>query len=189
MDLPDSTDTSISLNYQYEIAAGNFEVTIDISNYTPDVTTNGFTVTMNFAGTDPNADHVNISMRQLNATPTYRVTGSYEKNNEGNNQWDADDVGTIPSKYKIKRSTDTLSVEYYNGSWTELGNVDFGAHSGNMKEVWISAADVSSRGGSVDFDNLTFISGCPTGGDKAWTTTTTTTTTTTCTTTTTEPPP
>jgi hypothetical protein len=96
--------------------------------------------------------------------------------------------GGRPDKIRLKRSGTTLYGYYhYDGSWNSLGSIDMEEDAGGLSYIRGRLQDVSSHGGSVNFDNLRFRDGCPDGYPKAWTTTSSSTTST-CTTTSTPPP-
>ncbi len=181
LDLPDSQDTVIEVQYQYLVASGDADIRIDLPTYTPDSTNDGFYAQLRFHSSDNN-DLVQTMIRQ---------------DADGANTWWAGANATIntvfsgttflypagrPTKLRIVRDGDDIKAYYYyNGSWTLIQTYDFTGTSANLDRVLIRAFDVNTRGGYVDFDNLIFADGCPSGYPKAWTTTTSTITTTTTT--------
>jgi hypothetical protein len=174
--------------YQYQIPDEAFSFSIDIDNYTPDQTSDGLVVALrvvnngfSWGGT---VDGVRVWTTQTGAGVfpihwEFKIDGVSGGDN-------TTDLGSMPTAYRARRAGTTLYIDYYNGSWNNLGSSDFAARISNVTNIIALSYDDSLHGGHVDFDNLIFYYGCPADYPKAWTTTSTTTTTTT---TTTEPPP
>ena len=188
-DVVDSTDSYAYGIYQYQLPDSAFSFSIDIDNYTPDATTDGLVAAMRVADNGfswgGTIDGCRIWTTQT-AVGTFPIHWEFKINNVSGGD-NTINLAAMPSAYRCRRVGTTLYLDYYNGSWNNLGSSDFAARAGNVTNIILLCYDDSLRGGSVDFDNLIFYSGCPAIYPKAWTTTTSTTTI--STTTTTEPPP
>jgi hypothetical protein len=189
VDIPDDP-SDIKALYQYKLPTSDYDIMCDLLNYTPDSETNGFAIRLsnNDVGVDNYRVHIQYSIvsGQKKVSTQYLIDGEPEGSA-------ADNVDTIPTKLRIKKTGTVFYLYYYyDGGWNLLGSKDYGADHSQIEWLIIEALDVSGRGGSVDIDNLIFNSGSPAAYPKAWTTTSSTTTTTssttTCTTTSTPPP-
>lgn len=188
LDIPDSADDNSKVDFQYYLPSGDFDIQIDLSNYTPDDSDDGCTVS--FYCTDSAlTNYTQIRFRTDNGSPIYRSNITYRINSGTPQTGSIERSSIAPTILRVTRSGNDLTAYVFviGTGWISLGTVDFGAYASEPDIVKIILGDTNNRGGYVDFDNLTFNSCCPTGYPKAWTTTTTTTTTT-CTTTSTAPP-
>lgn len=186
VDLPDSTDTSVICEYRYLVGAGDFDIQLDIENYNPDNDADGFYVELRVIDDGSYVDWCRTRLQKETAGNPFEVYGRNTINGV-NQATDIDNIATPPEKFRVTRVGNVVTNYYHDaGSWHQLVSDDYGARASNLIGITINCYDDSTRGGSVDFDNLVFIDGCPTGAAVAWTSTSTTTTVTT--TTTTSPP-
>lgn len=185
LDLPDSVSSRIDIRHHWLIASGNGTITIDLTDYQKDGADGphfALYIRDNISGNAQDLSLINIYYSD--SASSYQ----HECRWKVNGGWTVDSPANIslPSKIRWERDGTVIKYHYYDGSWHQAGSMDYGAYASNLATTNCYLEDVGSRGGSVNFDNLTFVDVCPTG-TKAWTTTTTTTTM--STTTTTEPPP
>ena len=192
----DTVYGKVQAKYQYAVAAGDFVIDIDIAAYTPDDATDGH------AGYFAVGDDIGYSLEMDNGciilfmifSGSPRVTSYVLKNGGTYSQVHAYPAG-MPTKLRIIRSSANMTAKYYyDGSWNTLSDsISVSPNQASIDTVGVYVTHGSNfRGGQVDYDNLMFRHGCPTGSEKVWTTTSTTTTmtstTSTCTTTSTPPP-
>lgn len=182
--LPNDTDAEVSGWYRYEVPAGDFEISVEISDYSKQHSTWGpFTMLeiSDSISTRPETDgsvsdwaaSIYLQDGALHYTKArYKDNGAYT-NGASNNR------ASAPTKLRLRRVNTTVYFDYYMaGSWYNDSSYDFTTRASNLTVLGIGFADRENKGGIVKFDNIVFDSdGCPTGDDVAWTSTSTTTTT------------
>ena len=179
--IPNSTDAAIRTQYKYLLASGDFDVRVDIVEYSPEDVNNGLSAYFWLTQSDY-TDFAHIRYYLTAGTGTIKT--DFRTNG-------ADDVGGTsahtPTKFRITRIGTVISVYYFEGGqWNLDRSKDFGGTAGDIKQIHFYAADTpigGNYGGYVRFDNLVFYGGCP-DGSTTWTSTSTSTTVTT-----TPPPP
>ncbi|MGA1871192.1 MAG: hypothetical protein ACMUJM_21890, partial [bacterium] len=155
LEIPGGSSYSIAEIYDFLLGLDNFEVSIDISNYTPDNTTDGvrvhFRVSTQASHPWP-ANFFNIYFNQSGASQ-YSVDCTWRINGVASNTGQIS-ISNIPTKLKIGRIGTVLYGYYYTSSWVQFGSVDFGSAYNQLECPTIFINDLNYYGGSVDFDNL-----------------------------------
>ena len=192
--LPDA-DSAIRVYYRHQIPTGNFDIRIDFSTYSAIDVTNAIDAVLRIQdGIGANRAVINYTLNADGAT--HEITSNLRCNNE--NQFSSTiNPATRPTILRITRVGNIFSAYYYLAGWQLIDTRNYGNLAAYVTEIALEAIDNGNRGGYAEFDDLTFVEGCPNGTDVAWTSTSSTTTTsmsststfsTVSTTTTTEPP-
>ena len=150
LDVPDGIDGKISIKYDYGIPSEDFGVTIDISNYSWDSTDEEPTIACGVRDED-NSNFLDILYSKYD---TNRTRIAY-KINDGSIVYDTIyHLGGIPEKLRITRTGNSIQGEaYYEGSWTDLGTIDFSSYfTIHYPLLYLQSRD--SHGGLVAFDNM-----------------------------------
>jgi hypothetical protein len=181
LDLPDATDSLLLVTYQYFLGSGDFDIRISINDYTPDSSSDGFFAALRVGDNGSWNDWSRVRIKKQSVGPYQHYARNYIN---GVAQTASDvDKASVATGFRITRVGTVITLYHeYLGSWVQAVSDDFGERASNISTVHMYAYDDSNRGGSIEFDNLIFVEGCPSGYPKAWTTTSSTTTTTTTTT-------
>lgn len=160
IDIADGLDGYASAKFSETLTFDyNNSYVVDISNYTPDDTTNGFNLEFRFTdgGWDfsTSVDGFTMYARQTGAA-TYSIYGQSRLNSSASSLASAS-LSYLPSSLRVRSVNETLIMEYMSniGEWTLLHTRDFGTRISNVTTAIFNAFDQSLRGGYVDFDNFT----------------------------------
>jgi len=150
--IPNLIDGNITLTYDHALLSGDFTIIINFSNYVAD-DSDGFRIYFGTKATDDN-NNCQVWYRCSTSGGTgHLIRGSFKK--DGNVTFtDTDYPATIPTKIRIRRVGTTLYADYYNGSWVNLGSLDFESFASFITTPSIFSIDEALTGGTVDVDNL-----------------------------------
>lgn len=156
IDIPDGIAGLIKTVYDYDISPGDFESTIEISNFTPDATP----TSMQFAFTVMNLDETFSNYVETtystNFTKGKRVRSRLFLSGNAQDLYTGD-LGSVPLFLKVAREGTVLKTYYYLTSWVLIDSRDFGVEASNLGAIRMYVTSVDNHGGSVDFDNLIVI--------------------------------
>lgn len=155
LDIPSGVGNSIAEIYNFPLGTDDFEVTIDISNYLPDDSTNGMITNFRVIeqGNNPNpTNFFNIYFNQSNDSQ-YTVDCTWKINNVSGNTGSST-ISDIPTKLKVARVSTTLYGYYYTTSWVEFGSINFGIYYDQLDVATMFIEDNGGYGGTVDFNDL-----------------------------------
>jgi len=176
-----SHSAEATADYLYAINAGDFDIRVDLSNEDYEQADNGIYPVL-YVGDDVrknSADNcIYITAHRTDAG--YLIREYLVINGVSDDEY-LTTSASLPQKLRITRVGTILQTYYYNGaSWVAAtSSHDFTSYAALIDSVTCFVYSYVN-GGHVDFDNLTFRHGCPTG-TTIWTTSSTTTSTTTTT--------
>lgn len=142
--------------YDVSLPGADFEVDVDLIYYYK-TGTDGFYAHLALNNIDSdgclseNADYVDLMYFENDTTSqliSKFVLNSVETIYTNN-------VSVMPSKLRIKRSSDVLSTNYYITSWVQLHTKDYSSRADNLTDVCLGGSHNSGFGGTINFDNLT----------------------------------
>ena len=154
-DIPDSVNAGATSYYKYSILSGDFELSMDVSDYLPDDINNGVGLYPTVFSSIP-SNYIRIRAYQA-AVSNFNIALIYNINGGGQITKSATVLSSMPSKFKIERDSTTIRVHYYDGSWHEFDSQDFGAYASEINQLYVSLADRNLHGGSVKVDNLVLV--------------------------------
>jgi len=164
IDIPDTIDANITLTYDYALLSGDFTAIIDISNYTAD-DPDGFRI---YFGVKDSGGTNNCQLwyRCSTSGGTGHLTRGSFKKDSNVTYTDTDYPVSIPTKFRIRRIGTTLYLDYYIGSWVNLGSLDFESFASSITTPMVFAIDEILTGGSIDLDNLIITPSVKSSGTK-----------------------
>jgi hypothetical protein len=154
-ELYDSVSLGWDLIYNTELPINNFTVEVDMDTYTPSDSNNGhyayFYIKDTYSGSN---DYVFIRYHTTVAGTTHNIRTNLVLNG-------ADSITDItisgtPTKFRIKRVANLISIYYYVSSWILVDSLDFGARASLLDYVQLSGEPNSSNGGLIEFDDVVY---------------------------------
>lgn len=153
LDVPNGVDAYARLWNKYSLSSGNFSISIDVSDYTPDDIDNGLGALVTISSSTTN-NYATIKITQ-DGVDNFDLRFIYNINDAGAVTSSATYLTNVPSKFRFDRIGTLIKAYYYDGSWHEYGSQDFGSYSSEINQYYLEAQDGGPLyGGSVKFDNL-----------------------------------
>jgi len=152
-DLEEGFDSDANILSYYSFPQGDFELTVDTLDFSPDHT-DGFSVY--FTIQNGNIDN-QFRINCYNIATGIRIRSIINGGSEAFGSWQS--IGSFPSKLRITRIGTILYGYYYISSWVLIGSIDFGSYANELIFPFFAIYDRNLHGGSIKLDNFILDSG------------------------------